>query len=63
MKSSIRITESNPFNDEIRIQGAVSEPEAQDAAAEWCDENNCILIIFYLFMSAKVFFTFFFLGY
>ena len=47
MKSSIIISEEkidNEIVEKIKISGATNHQEALDAAEEWCDENNCILV-------------------
>ena len=47
MKPSIRITEEkidNQIVDRIKISGATDHQEGLEAAEEWCDENNCILV-------------------
>ena len=47
MKPSITITEEkidNQIINRIKTTGATNHQEALEAAEEWCDENNCILV-------------------
>ena len=47
MKTSIAISEEKIDSDiveKIKISGATNHQEALQAAEEWCDENNCILV-------------------
>ena len=47
MKPFISISEEiidNEHLERIKISGAANHQEALDAAEEWCDENNCVLV-------------------
>ena len=47
MKTSLAISEEKIDNDiveKIKISGATNHQEALQAAEEWCDENNCVLV-------------------
>ena len=47
MKQYITIREEkidNEIVEKIKISGAINHQEALEAAEEWCDENNCILV-------------------
>jgi len=47
MNPTVKISEveiENQMLEKIRITGATDHTEALEAAEEWCDENNCILV-------------------
>lgn len=49
MQPNIIITDveiENEIHKQIMISGAANEEEARDAAEEWCDEHNCLLLDF-----------------
>jgi len=49
MNSDILISEvynAHHTVDEIKITGALNELDAQNAAVNWCDENNCLITKF-----------------
>ena len=49
MESHITIADvetENEIHKKIMISGAANEEEARDAAEDWCDEHNCLLLDF-----------------